>query len=150
MTGSPGSDAYPPVGAHVVVRLRGRIAAIGPREDVKGVRVALDAEGRQSTVIAAEGCAEIERIAPAEWPPHPGDIWADGDGTEYFFYADTRGDKMLLARTCNGQFIDRWVRNQYSPIPGDRRVEGAESWVLETAPGPLKLRYRPSPVEATQ
>lgn len=38
----------------------------------------------------------ITRLAPAEWPPQPSELWAAGDGVELFATAGTRSDEAWM------------------------------------------------------
>lgn len=40
--------------------------------------------------------AEIERVAPPEWPPQPGDIWTRGDGGRRYFAYQGNGVMRLM------------------------------------------------------
>lgn len=48
-------------------------------------RYADDSDETMGRVVytAAKGVS-VERVAPAEWPPQPGDLWRDRDGTLWF------------------------------------------------------------------
>lgn len=77
----------------------------------------------------------IERVAPKEWPPQPGDMWTDRDGDPWFAIKDGavvgwRGDRMNpidVARDCGPLTLarrDGWTPDQPSivdpPEPDER------------------------------
>lgn len=47
------------------------------------LRVDLDT-GPQLAIMADHPAVTVERVAPAEWPPRPGDVWRDRDGSPWF------------------------------------------------------------------
>ncbi|MGH3379525.1 MAG: hypothetical protein ACRDP6_32800 [Actinoallomurus sp.] len=73
---------------------------------IKGVRVdavhpdgtpdiiADDSDGL-ATVWVLPPQAAIERVAPAEWPPQPGDLWRDRDGDLWFGLLDDNDEELL-------------------------------------------------------
>lgn len=60
-------------------------------EDGPEITVLLDCEIGSGPIQmpAAWPMVTVERVAPAEWPPRPGDLWRDQDGTVWFA-ADVR------------------------------------------------------------
>jgi hypothetical protein len=65
----------------------------------------------------------FELVAPAEWPPQPGDLWRDKHGELWFIHCDPP-DGLLMARTADGE---RWTPD------ASRLIEDN---------GPLTLAYR--------
>ena len=51
----------------------------------------------------------VERVAPANWPPQPGDVWREGDGTEYFAYR--RRDGIVLVNAFGDEIDADYIRD---------------------------------------
>ncbi len=88
--------------------------------------------------------AVIERVAPKEWPPQPGDIWEDLAGHEWFARAegdfDVEGAALVqVDAPGSGQLAD-WVANAFGPL----RLVRRRGWTPEPAPA------EPTPVELDQ
>ena len=60
---------------------------------------------RDSPEIAYEPPVIIERVAPAGWPPQPGDLWRDKHDALWFIY-QRPAINALGGRTANGA---RWT-----------------------------------------
>lgn len=95
---------------------------------VKGVRV--DAEHADGTVsITAEHPdggpatwhmppqAKIERVMPAEWPPHPGDLWRDRSGLYWLALnnRDDQTDDRILRSITDERCLERELLKEYGP-----------------------------------
>lgn len=92
---------------------------------VSGSRVVhLDyAAGRRSTVfVQDEQDVTVERLAPAEWPPRPGDLWRDKHGDLWFFYSDPTDEDVICGRTAGGA---RWSVNDF-----DDQLADNAPWTL--------------------
>jgi hypothetical protein len=54
------------------------------RGDEDGLTVDLTPDGPSTQVYLPWGPElDVERVAPAEWPPRPGDLWRDANGMLY-------------------------------------------------------------------
>jgi hypothetical protein len=70
--------------------------------------------------------ATWERVAPAEWPPQPGDLWVDQSGAAWFVYQQNpQMDQTLSCRTATGGYADH----------------GVERHLLERSPLKLLVRH---------
>jgi hypothetical protein len=77
---------------------------------IKGVRIAaVPIAGQNDTfaIIDEHGNryrmppqAAVERVAPADWPPQPGDLWRDQGGTLWFA---VESETRAVVLTCNGK-----------------------------------------------
>ncbi|GAA3223021.1 hypothetical protein [Actinocorallia longicatena] len=65
------------VGEVVDITIKG-VRFLAPAEDEGGSVVIRAADGTEGWIMPPQ--AEIARVAPAEWPPQPGDLWRDRDG----------------------------------------------------------------------
>lgn len=77
--------------------------------DTSHIRVAIQDESGEVWVLPPQ--AAITRIAPAEWPPRPGDLWRDKHGELWFIHKSAfagQGDDVLMGRTANGL---RWAED---------------------------------------
>ena len=101
---------------------------------IKGARVHRETAGPGFCVFVMDGGCHtifidsanvtVERVAPAEWPPRPGDLWQEVDGALWF--AQSLGGSQMA-------FIPARVRGALdSSLP---------AYVLETF-GPLTLVHR--------
>jgi hypothetical protein len=118
------------IGEHVTATVTGRVTGVygyGAHISVAYEPAGTDVERaeRDGEVVsfATESAAvTIERVAPAEWPPEPGDLWRDRLGTLWF------------ARHMGG--------SQVSFVPTDGGFdERTPALVLETI-GPLTFVHR--------
>lgn len=114
---------------------------------IKGVRVAEESPVGLVTIVDEHGGhfamppqAAIERVAPAEWPPRPGDIWAGPQNERWFalkYYGDFDDPKDF--KGCNS---DGWrvvlMPMQIGPY-GNSEKEPDDA--LRTR-GPLTLVHR--------
>lgn len=78
----------------------------------------------------------VERVAPAEWPPQPGDVWRDRHGTRWFATDIADYDE------ASNRVVSMVSQGSYSygePRPAD---------ALNAQYGPLTLVYR-EPVEGS-
>jgi hypothetical protein len=93
------------IGEIVDVTIKGsRVVGIGydDRFDSPWLRVAIpigDDEMHGRIHLDAPGIT-VERVAPAKWPPQPGDLWRDNGGTLWFAVEDDHGTVTL---TCSGR-----------------------------------------------
>jgi hypothetical protein len=64
----------------------------------------------------------VERVAPPEWPPQPGDLWRDRDGSPWF--AIDRGDDgCYLVRRDGHHDSAVQIASCYGPMELERREE---------------------------
>lgn len=56
--------------------------------------------GEQITISHTAENITVERVAPAEWPPRPGDLWRDHDGDVWFCRAWQAEDKWRTGLVC--------------------------------------------------
>lgn len=54
----------------------------------------------------------ITRVAPAEWPPQPGDIWGDGADERYF----VRDNNTLVPRGVGGNVQPNYLMQVLGPL----------------------------------
>lgn len=47
---------------------------------------------------------QIERVAPAEWPPQSGDLWKDDQGEVWWFYQSEHDQVRLCRRNRSGAY----------------------------------------------
>lgn len=66
------------VGEYVDIAIKG--ARIYEVDALTGVHRAETENGAIISWLAADTRVEVVRVAPAEWPPRPGDLWRDRDG----------------------------------------------------------------------
>lgn len=114
---------------------------------IKGVRVdAVHTDGTPdiiaedsaglATVWALPPQAAVERVAPAEWPPQPGDLWRDQDGDLWYGLLvdddDTEDESYIVLRpgrtSKHPSYVNSdndGVRRTYGPLTLVRR-EGGE------------------------
>lgn len=71
--------------------------------------------GEQITISHAAENVTIERVAPAEWPPRPGDLWRDGEGDVWFAVEDRDGDVHFRA-TGDTYAPTDWAAKHYAPL----------------------------------
>jgi hypothetical protein len=91
-------------GEHVRASIDARVAAVGAEGhdgDVTAtVQLAITGpDGREyvTTVPAGWSAVAIERTAPKEWPPRPGDLWRRDEYSEVWFAVfDNYGRKLVM------------------------------------------------------
>ena len=97
---------------------------------IKGVRVAAEHMGVVSIVADhPDGKpahynmppqAKVERVAPAEWPPRPGDLWRDQLGAVWFAadLVNDGGDPAIymLASHEDHQVVPDYCNEKYGPL----------------------------------
>ena len=77
------------------------------------------------TVPLDHQAVTVERLAPADWPPQPGDLWRDKHGDLWFTYlGHDDGSAQIMMRTADGL---RWS-------------EGYEGQVADNGPWTLVHR----------
>lgn len=84
--------------------------------------------GEELTLVVNTAGVEIERVAPANWPPQPGDVWRDRGGSPWFALVSRDGAPILTDPRSTG------------PFPADE---------VAREEGPLTLAYRPEPAATT-
>lgn len=54
----------------------------------------------------------VERVAPAEWPPRPGDLWRDREGDVWFAVEDEDGTITMVCQVtaCVSRPPDEFMR----------------------------------------
>lgn len=62
-----------------------------------------DGEHRNVAVGLSAPSVTVERVAPAEWPPQPGDLWRDKHEDLWFVFADPTATGALHMRTADGK-----------------------------------------------
>lgn len=112
-------------GELVKVTIRGRVHALA---NATGYVLALDydtSDGieHQMRIITDSPSVTVERVAPAEWPPRPGDLWRDRHGSVWFAFRDPRG----------------WVLMQAGDPTSDQKPQPE---TVITKHGPLELMHR--------
>jgi hypothetical protein len=104
---------------------------------IKGVRIARPRSATSVTITDEHGTvyqmppqAAVERVAPAEWPPKPGDLWRDRSGVLWFHqnYYVSAGD-------MGGYDEARMVR-----ATGSESYDDLPHFIQ--ARGPMTLEYR--------
>jgi hypothetical protein len=96
---------------------------------IKGVRYVGADEGIGYGIETPDGSgysmpwsAILERAAPAEWPPQPGDVWADRNDGEWFARQYSSGTGILLIGAEGGLADDAdKVRTEFGPLALVRR-----------------------------
>lgn len=69
---------------------RVQVVTAGTSEAGPWVMVMTDGGGYEILLNAAD--VVVTRLAPAEWPPRPGDLWRSADGELWFAYRYGTGD----------------------------------------------------------
>lgn len=97
-------------------------------ESERGFAVVADEDGDQFPLPAH---AELERVAPAEWPPQPGDLWRDAFRSTWFALHDNYADRIVMipAKPTNGLTVyepDKAL-DKAGPLTLVRREGGDES-----------------------
>lgn len=101
------------VGEHVTVTIKGRVTEAA--DDLLLIEYATEGDiiGEAPIVPNAEAVA-IERTAPAEWPPQPGDLWRDKNN-DIWFAADVHDG----AETDQPQIVMVFSREDYRLTPDE-------------------------------
>lgn len=89
----------------VIVEGTVQVAYADRRADYGTVTITYPTEHEQAarlTVYENAEAVRIEHIAPAAWPPRPGDLWRDRDGELWFFHAHANDKKQIIGRTADG------------------------------------------------
>lgn len=126
MAGGSGSDAYP----NKLDKLDGtlvRITAIGRLQRAPSGgefmwRLDVPVDGVRTRNLWFRGdltLLEAEQVAPAEWPPQPGDVWSDGTGQVWFFYLSEH-DNSLSIRNATGGYVPDYPQEHLLHIGGLR------------------------------
>jgi len=107
-------DRYVPtredIGAQVKATVAGRV--VGVETGFIDVEVWRGADTAAFVRVQHPTHAVWDRIAPADWPPEPGDVWRDRQGYTWFVYdssagvAAVREREFLAARDGQGSYID--------------------------------------------
>lgn len=74
--------------------------------------------------------ALVERVAPAGWPPQPGDLWRDRVGEPWFAFNDKGADLMVPAYPVNasrGGRMPDTVLEKLGPLTLVHREGGEQS-----------------------
>lgn len=58
----------------------------------------------------------VTRVAPAEWPPQIGDVWADAHGGEWWCRPEHEDGEAYLQSQKGGVDDPAWVLRQYGPM----------------------------------
>lgn len=94
----------PKVGDLVDITIRG--ARIESVDDVGMAVVSLPEHGWRPSVNLRAAGVQVERLAPAEWPPVAGDAWRDKHGELWFAYEGVvNGEPGLTMRAVRS---NRW------------------------------------------
>jgi hypothetical protein len=108
-----------------LVRVRIEPARIEPGEDVGLIPVSV---GNWRTVINVRNPGvTIERVAPKEWPPQPGDNWANDRGGR-FFATHPPGQGPVLVATDGKKKGAEGALNDWGPL----HLAGREGWAPDT------------------
>src|SRR5690606_14221389 len=57
---------------------------VDPSYETEGCVASVALTESVTVEVALTESVTIERVAPAEWPPRPGDLWRDRDGLPWF------------------------------------------------------------------
>jgi hypothetical protein len=85
----------------------------------------------------------VERVAPAEWPPRPGDLWKDRDGFLHFAasyspdYDDAEDSRGIDAEGCRVVLLSQHSDESCTPGHDMHRPEN-----VNQRSGPLTLVHR--------
>lgn len=126
-------SSYQPGELLDVVIKGARVMAAGDPADDRTLRLG-------STRITLLGSTiSSERIAPAEWPPAAGDVWADRDGDRWFASASANGSVMTSASGLKRN--DSMFLHDFGPVvltdrPGWTRPD---PWASEPDPWSLAV-----------
>lgn len=114
-------------GEIVDVTIRGRI--LPPKYEGEPLQVAYHevSPGVQATIEIRHpdaGSVTVERVAPPEWPPRPGDLWRDSAGRVWFGidttdYDDSDGIRVEMAspdQYAFGRNLPDEVNRRYGPM----------------------------------
>jgi len=112
---------------------------------IKGVCIARPRSATSVTIVDEHGItyqmppqASVERIAPAEWPPQPGDLWRDRDGSVWLACRVGNGDVSIITMICADGVADRaheQVLARLGPLTLVYREERAEDDAKYPEPG---------------
>lgn len=91
-----------------------------------------DTERDRSYTVPIYGDVTVERVAPAEWPPQPGDLWRDAGGELWFAYVIHREHSSYVEMRCEDT-------SKGLPPFGDDGVDGVNKRY-----GPMTLVRRES------
>jgi hypothetical protein len=72
-----------PVGSRVKVTVEGRVTSCTPSTGIPALVIACD-NGRLHSFLLDDETVEVTAVAPKDWPPQAGDLWATPDGREWF------------------------------------------------------------------
>lgn len=98
-----------------------------------------DSERMLSIDVDAPGLV-IERVAPAEWPPQPGDVWKDRDGDAWF------GVEVDDDDASDGSYV------VLQPVKTSKRggIFNADLSAINERHGPMRLVHREQSSEPDQ
>lgn len=88
-----------------------RVHAWRPEVSELTVESKADANSDLTTYDYASAQVEVERVAPAEWPPRPGDVWLDAEGRAW---TALRG-RMFPVTSTHGESADAALAT-YGPL----------------------------------
>lgn len=80
----------------------------------------------EGVVVPLAESVTVERVAPAGWPPQPGDLWKDRDGTLWFAVEDKGHQQVGLMCDSSQVWNPNEVGANWSPLTLVHR-EGGES-----------------------
>jgi hypothetical protein len=89
-------------GDRLNVTLRGTAGRIERTARGRWMHIGLDSGMTVGPIPIDARDVTTEQIAPAGWPPRPGQIWKDHDGVEWCTAKDHQGDVFLM-NTTNGE-----------------------------------------------
>lgn len=120
-------------GELVDIAIRGvRIVSINtPYDDPASITVGLPNTDDRLTLLVPWNGVTVERVAPAEWPPLPGDLWRDSDG----------GLWMMQRRVHIGEYGNRTERAMVAADADSYSSSELVERFLERH-GPLELVHR--------
>jgi hypothetical protein len=78
--------------------------------------------GFVASVVLTEDVT-VERVAPAEWPPRPGDLWRDKDGAIWFAVAHPHHSGPHLRGHDDGIAPADFIAENYGPLTLVRRED---------------------------
>lgn len=84
-----------------------RVRAWRPEVSELTVESKADANSDLTTYDYASAQVEVERVAPAEWPPHPGDLWRT---KRQPYFAVDHGDGQVAMVNLGGEvFLPEFI-----------------------------------------
>lgn len=107
----------PKVGDLVDIEIRG--AKVESVDDVGMAVLSLPQHSWRPTVNLRAAGVHVERLAPAEWPPLPGDLWRDQHGALWFAF-DSPGVGLCMRTATGGR----------SSAGHEGQIEDNGPWVL--------------------